>query len=245
MRALIGIDDTDDIGDRGTGFRARRLGALLEQENLAELLGVTRHQLLQSPEIPSTSQNSSACLAVHACVHTERLIQRCADFLLAESAPAADAGLCVADWERVGEPVQALGRRAKQEVLDFTAPLELARQEGIYLEGLTGTGGGLVGALAAVGLRASGNDGRFIWLVGTRNVSGVHSVESLCRTTGIQSVRALDGTSLPPAVLVDVGPWVRPILSNGEAVLLVERAVDQAGCQWRAATRELVKERTG
>jgi hypothetical protein len=245
MRYLIGVDDTDDVGDRGTGFRARQLGTLLEQENLAELLSISRHQLLRSPEIPSTSQNSSACLAVHARVRPERLIRHCADFLLKASAPAADAGLCIAAWEQVGEPVQALGLRAKHEVLDFTVPLELARHEEIYLEGLMGTGGGLVGALAAVGLRASGSDGRFIWLVGTRELSGVHSVGSLCRTTGIQDVRALDGTRLQPVALVDVGPWVRPILSNGAAVLLVERAVSHDGCQWRAAARELVKELTG
>jgi hypothetical protein len=245
MRYLIGIDDTDDIGDRGTGFRARQLGALLEQESIAELCSVSRHQLLRSPEIPSTSQNSSACLSVHTLVHPERLIRRCSDFLLQASAPAADAGLCVAGWERVGERIQALGRRAKREVLDVTVPLALARHEGIHLEGLTGTGGGVVGALAAVGLRASGSDGRFIWLAGTRDLSGVHSVESLRQTTGIDDVHALDGTRLPPAALVDVGPWVRPILSNGAAVLLVEPAAGHDGCQWRAAARDLVKELTG
>ncbi len=52
---LIGIDDTDNLESRGTGFRARQLAQQLQQRGLARLRGVTRHQLFVSPEIPYTS----------------------------------------------------------------------------------------------------------------------------------------------------------------------------------------------
>ncbi|WP_041355139.1 hypothetical protein [Nitrosococcus halophilus] len=60
-RYFIGIDDTDNRESRGTGYRARTLGAQLEEKGLAILEGVTRHQLLVSPAIPYTSHNSAAC----------------------------------------------------------------------------------------------------------------------------------------------------------------------------------------
>ena len=40
MRYLIGIDDTDNLESRGTGFRARCLGAELTDAGLARVDGV-------------------------------------------------------------------------------------------------------------------------------------------------------------------------------------------------------------
>ena len=59
---FIGIDDTDNLESRGTGFRARQLAQDLQAAGIARLRGITRHQLCVSPEIPYTSHNSSACL---------------------------------------------------------------------------------------------------------------------------------------------------------------------------------------
>ena len=42
----IGIDDTDNLETRGTGFRARQLIERLQECRLGEGIGVTRHQLL-------------------------------------------------------------------------------------------------------------------------------------------------------------------------------------------------------
>ena len=66
MRYLIGVDDTDNLESRGTGHRVRQLANCLAQQELAQPLGITRHQLLVDPRIPYTSHNSSACLLVDA-----------------------------------------------------------------------------------------------------------------------------------------------------------------------------------
>jgi hypothetical protein len=68
---LIGIDDTDNEETHGTGRRARQLGDRLAADGLAEIDGVTRHQLLVDPRIPYTSHNSSACLLARTT--TDRL----------------------------------------------------------------------------------------------------------------------------------------------------------------------------
>jgi hypothetical protein len=58
---LIGIDDTDNAETHGTGRRARQLGERLAADGLAEVDGITRHQLLIDPRIPYTSPANRAC----------------------------------------------------------------------------------------------------------------------------------------------------------------------------------------
>lgn len=64
-RWLIGLDDTDNLESRGTGFRARQMAEHLESSKCGLIAtGITRHQLLVDPRIPYTSHNSSACISV-------------------------------------------------------------------------------------------------------------------------------------------------------------------------------------
>ncbi|MEW6752717.1 MAG: hypothetical protein AB1505_17310 [Candidatus Latescibacterota bacterium] len=241
-RLLIGVDDTDDADSRGTGFRARQLGELLERQGLAAVGGISRHQLLVSPEIPYTSHNSSACLVAEAPGDAgEALVDACRRFLLAESAPGADAGLCVAAWDGVDAAIVDYGVRAKQTMLAAAEASTLSQERGIRLEGLTGTGGGVIGALAAVGLRRAGNDGRCLWLPGLRELAGVHRAADLLASTGIEAVEDQGGTSVPPTAHIDVGSWARPVLRAGRAVLLVEEVSTDEHCEWRVLDREHLK----
>src|SRR3972149_7716381 len=114
MRLLIGIDDTDNIDSRGTGFKARRLGELLSAHNLAAFDGITRHQLLVDPRIRYTSHNSAACLSARLTSDNHEGIREfCRRFVLAASAEGSDAGLCIAPVDGVDE-----------EILDFCRPAQ-------------------------------------------------------------------------------------------------------------------------
>ena len=260
MRLLVGIDDTDAPEGYGTGHRARDLGARLAQRGLGRVDGITRHQLLVSPEIPYTSHNSSACLVVcapesscrpagardraqvtNAAAWTAAVVDEVRAYLITESAVGSDAGLCVANADQVGPPAIAFGRRAKVEVLTGDDAHGLAARLGYALEGVTGTRLGVIGALAAVGLRAGGDDGRFLWRAGLRDILGVHTPASLAATAGIDEVATLEGESVPAGALIDVGEWVRPVLRGGKAVLLAERVGGHHEHEWQAVGKDVVK----
>jgi hypothetical protein len=243
MNFLIGIDDTDNLDSRGTGYRARGLGALLQTMGLA-VVGITRHQLLVDPQIPYTSHNSAACLVVQApSERLDQMIETCRDYLKGESADGADVGLCLVAQAAAGGSIQEFGQWTKQRVLTRSAALDLARQENIFLEGLTGDGGGVIGALAAVGLRAGQNDGRFIWLAGVRELSGIYTAEALYRQTGIDEIRSLSNKrDVPVTARIDPGAWPRPILRDGRAVLLVEEVQDRDDCDWQVIAKETIKQ---
>jgi hypothetical protein len=238
------VDDTDDAGSRGTGFRARQLGSSLEDDRLVTLLGVTRHQLFVHPRIPYTSHNSAACLVVRLTpgVDDDALAARCRAFLRRTSAPGSDAGLCLAGSHAGGDDVVAFGHSAKRRVLTACEALALARRNGLRLDPLTGDGGGVIGALAAVGLRAGGADGRFLWLRGLRELTGTHPAGALRTLAGIEDVQTLDGRSVPAADHVNAGEWPRPVLLGGRPVLLVEEETDDTA-DWRSVPREIVRSR--
>ncbi len=238
MRYLIGIDDTDNLESRGTGYRARQLAESLAEQGLAQPLAITRHQLLVSPAIPYTSHNSSACLLFEADPAKENEMWSASrEFLLRESAPGSDAGLCLAAWEKVNACLHAFGSRAKIVVLTRLEAEHTALNQEIRLEGLTGTHGGIIGALAGVGLHHAGNDGRYLWLPGLRDLSGLHTVAEICALGRIDCIRPLDGANLSPETLVELGEWVRPILRGGQAILYVE----EQNHEWHILSKDHIK----
>jgi len=220
---LIGLDDTDNLESRGTGFLARQLSAECAARGMTPL-GVTRHQFLVSPEIPYTSHNSGACVAVECnaaegdCVAA---VEFAFDFVASRSAEGSDQGVCVAEAAAVGREVIELGRAATERVLTMDGALATAARAGLKLRPLGGTGGGVIGALASVGLRAEGNDGRFIDLPGLRDLPDRARLETLA-LLGIR-VQPTGGARRPaPDELCETLGWVRPRLVAGGPVLPVE-----------------------
>lgn len=243
MRYFIGIDDTDNLESRGTGHLAREMGKTLEEHHTARLEEITRHQLLVSPLIPFTSHNSSACLVVDAEPLTyHQLETECRSFLLHHSASGADAGLALCPWEDVAAELMEWGTRAKKEVLEKSAALEMAKRIKIPAAGLTGTGGGVIGALAAIGLRAGGNDGRYLWLPGLRDLAGVYTLTELLELVPFGRVETLRGRTPRFDERIDVGEWVRPVLQGGRSVLLIEEAKDHDQCDWRVIEKSRIKQ---
>lgn len=243
MRCLIGIDDTDNLESRGTGFRARQLGARLAEAGIGTVRGITRHQLFVHPSIPYTSHNSSACLDVD--LEPTRFADArdfCRHYLASESADGSDAGLCMAWFDEVTDDVVDFGRSAKERIVTRDHALALAGRRGVHLEGITGDHMGVIGALAAAGLRRGGHDGRFIWLEGVRELTGTSTAGTLLATTGIDSIESVDGRPLPPEAHVGVDPWPRPVLLHGRAVLLVEKCEgENERSSWRILSKEDIR----
>ena len=244
--AYVGIDDTDNLESRGTGYRARQLAARIMDAGLGVVLGATRHQLFVSPDIPYTSHNSAACLAVamHGEASTPELVGLTRRFLADESAPGSDAGFCVRRDPALPAALLEFGRRAKEEVLTRREAHSLAAACVCHLEGVTGDHGGVIGALAAVGLRCGGADGRFIWVRGIRELAGrTLPLARLLRATGIERLETREGLPVTDAdSTIALGDWPRPILRLHRAVLLVENCNDLSNADWRVVAKDYIKQ---
>ncbi len=227
----VGIDDTDTIDTRGTNQLARALAARVAGAWRCRL--IVRHQLLDDPRVPYTSHNGSASLLLEpvGAADLGALVRELRAGMQADFIAGSDPGLCVAT--DVPAAVTAFGRRCQRELVDQSEARDLARRSGIHLEGLGGTEGGVIGALAAVGLAAGGDDGRIV-LLGTcaEELSGEHDVAAI-RQRGVEVRTADTGQSIGGG-RVDLGKKLRPNRREGRAVLFVTPCADAPSAAWRA-----------
>lgn len=241
---LIGIDDTDNLKSRGTGYHARHIGAAIGENNWGICRVITRHQLLKSPLVPFTSHNSAACIRVETTTTAMADIESfCQAYLQQNSAEGSDAGLCLMWQQHVPLTIQQFGFVCKQQLVSQQAAWNLAEQHAIKLFGLTGTKDGVIGALAAAGLNASGSDGRMLWLAGMRELAGqTVTLEALITQTGIELVQTLQGQVLTdPACPIAMGPWPRGIWLGGKATLLVDTNTENAD-GWQVAAKDTLRQ---
>jgi tRNA(Ile2) C34 agmatinyltransferase TiaS len=216
MIVYIGMDDTDNRESRGTGHLARAAAARLAETYA--VVGVVRHQLFFDPRVPYTKNNSSAAILLQGegNLDLEAIFHQVKEMMLADFQPGSDPGLCVA--AAVPETIAAFGRRTKIDLVTQGEARQLAAQSGILLEGLGGTQGGVIGALAAVGLAASGDDGRYVQVGSLRQLSGLQPVSALL-SAGIHHVQTLDGQPVTQGmVLTDK---LRPARRGGIPVAVV------------------------
>jgi hypothetical protein len=230
---LVGIDDTDILGSRGTNKLARTLARRVEDRWAC--LRILRHQLLLDPRIPYTSHNGSASLAFEprgggSCEALRDELRRA---MLEELIEGSDPGLCVA--VEAPPEVVSFAERCRREVVAAEEARATARLHGIHLEGLGGTEGGVIGALAAIGLAVTGNHGRVVFDPRWKDEPSGEMTLDAIRVRGVDGVveestgeDVLRGT-------VAVEKKLRPNRRGGRTVLLVERAGRD---RWRALRRD-------
>ena len=242
MGFLIGIDDTDNKLSRGTGFRSRQLTSELELAGFGKVCGIIRHQLLQNENILSTSQNSSNSIWLDCC-DVDGLKNFCRNFLIREKVQGSNGGLCIANEESVAEEIEEFGRRAKREIVSKEEAENLAGKYDIFLEGISGNHNGIIGALSAVGLRRTGNDGRFIWQPGKqlKDLRGAMTVEDILKGTRVDSIMTKDGRILGPEEMVDLSDWVRAVIINRKTYIIADRNLKRSGSDWKIADKEYIR----
>jgi tRNA(Ile2) C34 agmatinyltransferase TiaS len=217
MMVFIGLDDTDVLESRGTGHLAREIAGMLAADY--DLLGVTRHQLLLDPMVPCTKNNSCSAILLGSRGEPDldALLLRVKTWMLAHFQAGSDPGLCVATAPPVA--ITAYGRRAQREIVTQAEARALAEDAGIRLIGLGGDESGVIGALAAVGLAASANDGRYVLVGRARELTGLQPVPALL-VAGIAAVQTADGQPVTEGrVQTD---RLRPARRGGRAVAVVE-----------------------
>lgn len=242
-RLFIGIDDTDNLDSRGTGYHARALCNSINERELGSCRYVTRHQLLMSPLVPFTSHNSAACLVIENAGDLDTVESLCIDYLLENSAEGSDAGLCLLPEQDFSMSLMQFGILCKHRVVTQAMAKNLAVEHGLRLHGLIGTKDGLIGALAGASLCASGIDGRLLWLAGMRDhVEQTLTLKQLFESTDIALVQSHDGeTLLDETSQIDMGTWPRAVWLGGEPCLIVEPHEGKADA-WQVAAKSYLRQ---
>ncbi|MGI6467768.1 MAG: hypothetical protein GXZ09_05380 [Syntrophomonadaceae bacterium] len=246
MRLYIAIDDTDNLESRGTGKLAAMLIDELHRNQWGMAHPITRHQLYVHPDIAYTSHNSAMCFGFDTRAHLlQSIIELGSEFLARESAPGSDPGLCVAAVPEMAhvDEVIAFGFKAKEEVLSKEQAYKLAEKANIHLSEHGGKGIGVIGALAGVGLRMSGNDGRFRGKIEIEPAWTAITVASLIERTHVDEVHTTSGLRLPDNELILLGETVKPVLLNGRCIQLVYPTgkTEPGRPRWQTCTKTYIK----
>lgn len=218
---FIGLDDTDTLESRGTGHLARQIAVTLAANY--SVLGVTRHQLLIDPRVPCTQKNSCAAIALEAngSFEANALLEQVRELVLDDYQPGSDPGLCVA--EGIPAAITRFGRRVQRQLIAQHEAWVLAAAHGIPLLGLGGSEDGVIGALAAVGLAASGEDGRYVSVGRSRELAGLRTVSELLEA-GVAAVQTLAGQPVTEGLVQT--DKLRPARRGNQPVAVVEWAGD-------------------
>lgn len=246
MKIYLSIDDTDNLDSPGSGQLAEVLAKELRDLGLVSTCSsITRHQLFVHEDIPYTSHNSSMCFSAGTDENNlAEIIGFAKKFLKNTSAPGSDPGLCVAvsgqSLDR--EALISFGLRAKRTVVTKGEAYSLAGQTGLHLSEHGGTGDGIVGALAGIGLRLQGSDGRIRGWLNLGKAGDITSTTSLCSHPFVDDVVDEKGNVLPEdaQVMLSEGK-LKTVFLNHRQVLPVVRSHSNSGMMWATLTKSEVK----
>ena len=149
-------------------------------------------------------------------------------------------GLCIADTNWISDDIIEWGNRAKVEILTKVEAHKLALEDNIILEGLTGEKIGVIGSLAAVGLRAEGNDGRILWLPYLREISGSCSSKDLKKLICLDRIETIDGNEVDEDSIIVLTDWTRPVVKDKKITLIVQITEDHEK-RYTIASKEFIK----
>ncbi|NMB40370.1 MAG: hypothetical protein GX996_00310 [Firmicutes bacterium] len=242
MKLLICIDDTDNIDSRGTGWIAEEIKDMIAENNLGRCTFTTRHQLLLHRDIPYTSHNSSMCFECDIAENAYDSVKTAAtEYLCRENAKGSDPGICIAKiTEELNETILIeFGLKAKRQVLTKKDAYNTAAQANVYLKEVGGTGLGIIGALAGIGLRLEGNDGEVRGGAGQFRKGETYTVGQLLTSPVIEAVYDNNLNFLSADQKVFITWKVKPVISDKRPVLVVNW--DEKSQTWKSMYKKEIR----
>ncbi len=242
IKIIIGIDDTDNAYSKGTGSIATEMTEIIESKGWGTCDTVTRHQLYLHPDIAYTSHNSSMIFTANVNPDIyEELKETLTSYLEKESAEGSDPAICIGEISKIKckEELIEFGYSAKRQVRTKEEAYNLADKCNLYLREVGGEGIGVIGAIAGVALRYEGNDGEVKGGIEQYTKGDLVPVSDFLKEKNITKVCSKDLKEVPKDTVVKVKWKVKPIISEGLPILLVDK--DEKG-QWTTLNKDGIRE---
>lgn len=230
LNYIICIDDTDNLESKGTGSIAEELKGILETEFGAKTSFISRHQLLLHQDIAYTSHNSSMAFKCELDDSKEvALKERLCSHLQQEVAAGSDPGIAILNTSLTAgfNQLMTYGKEAKTRVLTMAEADQTATACQVFLKAVGGTGDGIIGALAGVGLRLGGNDGEMKGAVEGFKKGGIYPVKTLRSHPDIDVIKEYSGAVLQETDAVYISWRVKLSLENNLRTLIVRKDHDR------------------
>ncbi|QOP41765.1 hypothetical protein [Sulfurimonas marina] len=222
-QTYIAIDDTDEIAYfTSTGEICEELRAHLDAKNI-KTTPVTRHQLLLDHRVPYTSHNSSMCFSAEFNpVELEEFKVYAIAHLTKQSAPSSAPALCICQYKDIvsKEDLIEYGVKTKNTLMTPHQAYITAQKHKIFLLSLKENDQGVVGALAGVALRISGNDGAMKGRIDIgQEFSTYDDIEAL---EHFDEILLINGKKVNPSYPIYTKEFLKGVCIDHKCVLLLE-----------------------
>ena len=220
---LLCIDDTDELGGEiSTGGLAEEIASCIS--SFAKTSFITRHQLLLDPRINYTSHNSSMCLVAEISTkQREKVLNFAIDLIASKCAKSAEPGLAATFKDEIADIAGLInfGKSAKEKLISIEQACEMAKQQNIFLKSIKPKAHGVIGALAGIGLRLSGFDGKI------RGKFKLNEPKlSIAKLLELPYIHAVLDESFKPLAkdeVINLNDAIKPIFWDHKPTLLVRK----------------------
>lgn len=225
MKIYVAIDDSMQLDGGKAGVTASSLAKAIEDNEWGTCSIASRHRLYPNPITGCKKHNTARSFS--ADIKEEKLnefIGYACKMIKEVVTPESNTGFAVVVPEQMENTDELIeyAYKTKEELVNKDQALELAKKPGIYLFALSGSGQGIIGALAGAGLNMTGNDGQFRGkLEMSKEEYYIATVKEIIEKTYVEQVKNMDFENLGNDEYVRMGEKVKVVKLDDKYTLMV------------------------
>lgn len=244
MKIFVGIDDSVQLDGAKAGETASILARFIEEKGWGKGAIPSRHRLYPHPSTGCKKHNTARSFSADMEEqHLADFIDYACNLIKRTGSPDCNAGLAIAIPELMENTndLVAYAYRVKEELVSKAEALAFGGQPGLYLFELGGSGQGVIGALAGVGLRMTGNDGQFRGKlhIGTGE-DYIATVKEILDNSYVEQVKNMDFENIDDNENVRMGEKVKVVLLDNKYTLMVF-PTDIDYPKWQTSTTNMLR----
>jgi tRNA(Ile2) C34 agmatinyltransferase TiaS len=244
MKIFVGIDDSRQLDGYKAGETASLLCQAIDGNSWGKSAIPSRHRLYFHTDIACKKHNTARCFSADLKEqYLEEFIEYSCKMIKSNLSPDCNTGLAIAVPELMENTDDLIeyAYRVKEGIVSKDEALKFAKKPGLYLFELSGSGKGIIGALAAAGLRSTGNDGQFRGKLklGTEEYY-IASVREIIEKTYVEQVKNMDFENLDDGENVRMGEKVKVVLLDNQYTLMVF-PTDIEHPKWQTSTTHMLR----
>lgn len=244
MKIYVALDDSRQLDGGKAGQTASLLGKYIEARGWGQSAIPSRHRLYPHPETGCKKHNTARSFAADIDgKNLNEFIDYACQLVKSTGTPDSNAGLAIAVPELMDNPDELIqyAYRVKEEMVDKAEAMELAARPGLHVFEINGSGNGVIGALAAVGLRMTGNDGQFRGKLQVGSGEDyIASVKEIVDNTYVEQVKNMDYENISDFEYVRMGEKVKVVLLDHKYTLMVF-PTDIEHPKWQTSTTHMLR----
>ncbi len=244
MNVYFALDDSRRTDGGGAGETLSEIIHAIEDQGWGHCKLPSRHRLYPHPETGCKKHNTARSFSADIeAQYLDGFMEYAVRLILSYETPGSNAGIAVAIPEQMEDFTELTdyAYRAKEGLVTREEVLILAGRPGLYVQALSGNGIGIIGALAAVGLRITGNDGQFRGklILGTGE-GYIATAADIIRNTYVEKIKNMEMEDVGDNESVRMGEKVKVVLLDNKYTLMVF-PTDKDFPKWQTSTTHMLR----